>query len=137
MLQFDEYDPEKVGGGGLPKPGKCHLLVSEVEEHDEYINVTHEILAHEDETQVGKTSYNNFSKGGRGAQRLQLFLEATGVLTRQDIIDAKARGETSIDIDYAAAEDTTYFGTPQGWQEPQDRQGNLQGRVGFQGGKRS
>lgn len=110
-FDFSEFDPEQTGKGGLPKPGKCHLLVADVEEHDEYISVTHTILAHEDSSQVGKTSYNNFSKGGKGAKRLQLFLEATKVLTRQDIIDAKARGETSIDPEYDTAEGVSYFGT--------------------------
>ena len=110
-LDFSEFDPEQTGTGGLPKPGKCHLLVTDVEEHDDYISVTHTILAHEVEGQAGKTSYNNFSKGGKGAKRLQLFLEATKVLTRQDIIDAKARGETSIDPDFDKAEGVSYFGT--------------------------
>lgn len=110
-LDFSDFDPEQTGKGGLPKQGKCHLLVTDVEEHDEYISVTHTILAHESPDQVGKTSYNNFSKGGKGAKRLQLFLEATKVLTRQDIIDAKARGETSIDPEYDKAEGVDYFGT--------------------------
>jgi hypothetical protein len=110
-FDFSEFDPEETGKGGLPKPGKCHLLVSEVKVEDEYISVTHEILAHEDSSQVGKISYNNFSLSGKGAKRLQLFLEATKVLTRQDIIDAKARGETSIDPVFEDAETRTYFGT--------------------------
>lgn len=110
-FDFSDFDPEQTGKGGLPKPGKCHLLVTDVQEEDDYLSVTHTILAHEDASQVGKTSYNNFSKGGKGAKRLQLFLEATKVFTRQDLIDAKARGETSIDVDYSSAEGVSYFGT--------------------------
>lgn len=112
-LHFDEYDPESVGTGGLPKPGKCHLLVGKVnldKLEDGYITTVEEILAHEDESQVGRTSRNLFNTTGKGAQRLQAWLEATKVLTRQDIIDAKAAGETSIDPEYKNAVSKTYFG---------------------------
>jgi hypothetical protein len=109
-FSVEEFDPEQTGNGGLPKPGKCHLLVSDVEEHDDYVSVTHTILAHEDATQVGKVSYNNFSRAGKGAKRTQLFVEATKVLTRQDIIDAKAAG-TEVEVDFEKAEGVSYFGT--------------------------
>lgn len=107
-LDFSDYDPNKTGG--LPLAGKAHFLVSEVEDKGNYYNVTLEILAHEKDSEVGKTSYNNFQKAGKGARRLQYFLEATKVITRELINEAAARGETSVDFDIEDAEGVTFFG---------------------------
>lgn len=114
QTHFDEFDPETVDQGGMPKPGKCQLLVSAVEVHEEgdkpYVSVTHEIAAHEDPDQVGKTTYNSLSLTGKGARRALLFALATGVVTKQELAQAKAQGST-VDIDYEKAYGQVYFGT--------------------------
>ena len=94
----------------MPAPGKCQLLVTDVEEHDSYVSVTHQIVAHEDPTQVGKTNYNNLSVSGKAAKRAFLFAFATGILTKEEVAEARVNG-TSLDIDYKAAEGCVYYGT--------------------------
>jgi len=114
VTHFDEFDPTKADQGGLPKPGKCQLLVSGIEEHDDsdrpYISVTHEIAAHEDEDQVGKISYNNFSLTGKASRRAVMFAEACGIVTKEELAQAAAEG-TSIDIPYDKAYGAVYFAT--------------------------
>lgn len=106
----DDFDPEKIDQGGLPKPGKAHLLVASVEDKGEFVKVTSEIIAHDDSSQVGKNEYNSFNKTGKGSKRSLLFALATGLITKQDIVDAKTSGG-SIDIDFKAAETQTFLGT--------------------------
>ena len=107
---FDEFDPETVDRGGLPAAGKCQLLVTDVDERDGYVSVTHQILAHEAEGQVGKTSYNNLSVAGKAAKRAFLFAYATGILTKEEVASAKAEG-TDIDIPFESAVGTVYYAT--------------------------
>jgi hypothetical protein len=111
---FDEFDPSTVDQGGLPKPGKCQLLVAAVEEHEDsdkpYVSVTHEIAAHEDPNQKGRVSYNSFSLTGKAARRALLFALATGIVTKQQLAEAKANG-TSLNIDYTKAYGAVYFST--------------------------
>jgi len=113
-LDFSGYDHERPDQGGLPKKGKCHLLIIDIdadESHESYISVEHEIIAHEDPKEVGKSTYNSFQTSGKGAKRLQNFLEVTGILTREDICAAAAAGNTTIDPDYSKGEGKTYLGT--------------------------
>jgi hypothetical protein len=107
-LSFADYDPLK--SGGLPKPGKAHFLVNTFEDKGNYYSASFEIIAHEDPDEVGKLSYNNFNKGGKGARRLQLILEATKVLTREMIEEAVQRGETEVGFDEDDVVGCTFFG---------------------------
>lgn len=109
QTDFQDFDPLSPGGG-MPAPGKCQLLVTDVEEHDSYVSVTHQIVAHEDPAQVGKTNYNNLSVSGKAAKRAFLFAFATGILTKEEVAEAKVNG-TSLDIDFKAAEGCVYYGT--------------------------
>lgn len=106
----DELDPETIDKGGLPKPGKCQLLVAKVEDKGDYVSFTSQILAHEDKSQVGKNTFNTVNKGGKGSKRAFLFALATGIITRQDIAEAKEAG-TSIDIPFESAYGKLYYGT--------------------------
>lgn len=109
-LDFSDYNPENPNAGGLVEPGKAHLLVVSIEDKGNYVSVEHTVIAHEDPTQVGKTHWNSFKTSGKGANRLQTFLEITNVLTRQDIIDRAAAGETDIEPEYELGEGKTYMG---------------------------
>ena len=111
LIEFgDDFDANKIGTGGLPKAGKCHLLVTEVDEKDGYFSVTHEILAHEDDSQVGKITYNSFQLSGKGSQRAFLFLIAVGLTTREALAE-QATGGAAAEIDLADAVGKTYLGT--------------------------
>lgn len=107
---YADFDPETIDQGGLPKPGKAHLLVASVEDKGEYLQVTEEIVAHEDQAQVGKNVYNILNKTGKGSRRSLIFALACGVVTRQELAEAKAAG-TSIDIDFDACFSKSYLGT--------------------------
>lgn len=109
QTDFQDFDPLATGGG-MPAPGKCQLLVTDVEEHDSYVSVTHQIVAHEDPTQVGKTNYNNLSVSGKAAKRAFMFGFATGIITKEEVAEARAQG-SSIDIPFKAAEGCVYYGT--------------------------
>lgn len=113
-VHFDDYDPTTVDQGGLPEPGKCQLLVSEVKEVEDaenpYVQVTHEIVAHENPTQVGKMSYNIFGLTGKGSRRALLFALACKITDKNAFAQARAQG-TSIEIDYAQTYGSVYFST--------------------------
>lgn len=98
MARFNtsEADVENLDKGGRPLPGKCQLLVTDIEEHDTHFSVTHEILAHEKPSEVGKVTYNSFNFDGKGVKRSLKFLVACGVITKQQAIDAG--GELDVDI---------------------------------------
>ena len=111
MSGFEEdFDPETIDQSKLPKPGKCQLLVSTVEDKGDYVTVASEIVAHVDETQVGKTEYNLLNKSGKGAKRALLFGLALGLITKQQIADAYESG-VEIDIPFEDAYSKTYLGT--------------------------
>ncbi len=110
QTSFEDFDPTSVDRGGMPAPGKCQLLVTEVDERDGYVSVVHQILAHEVEGQAGKTNYNNISVSGKAARRAYLFGYATGIITKEEVASATAQG-TSMDIPYKAAEGCVYYAT--------------------------
>lgn len=108
-LNFSEYDPTKTFD--RPLPGKCHLLVAAVEEKESYYEVSCDIVAHEESSEVGKSVKVRLSKSGKGARRQQDFLIATKVISLDDIQAAIDRGETEIDPDVSEAIGQSFFST--------------------------
>jgi len=86
------------------------LLVVGIEDCGDYVKLVSQIVAHEDESQVERETYNIFNTSGKGAQRLQEFMEATEVLTRNEIVEAHAAGQFDLEPDYEKAVGKTYFG---------------------------
>ena len=111
----DNYDPTEVDQGGLPKPGKCQLLVTSAEEHEDTekptVSVKNQIIAHEDPTQVGKISYNTLNLTGKASKRALLFALATGLVNKDDLAQFKASGGGGGNIDYTQAYGSVYFAT--------------------------
>ena len=85
QVDLSEIDVEKVDQGGRPLPGKCQLLITNVDDtKDGFVSIEHEIVAHEKKSEIGKTSYNSFGLDGKSAKRTLLFLIATGQTTKED-----------------------------------------------------
>jgi len=102
------------GGGGLPAPGKAQFLITAVEDRttdaaEPKFSITCEIEAHEDESQVGKTSYNFFvlkslnenpQKAARAEGRVANLALATGVWSERAWNEAQVTGDSlPIDMD--------------------------------------
>jgi hypothetical protein len=108
-LNFSEYDPSQQFT--TRKPGRCHLLVAAVEEKESFYEVACDIVAHDDESEVGQTTKVRLNKAGKGARRQQDFLIATKVITLEEILEAQSRGETEIDPDLNDAVGVSFFST--------------------------
>jgi len=101
-------DLMKDEGGGLPAPGKAQFLITAVEDRttsddEPKFSITCEIEAHEDPTQVGKTSYNFFvikssnpdpKKAQRAEKRTANLCLATGVWAKRAWNEAQVTGNT-------------------------------------------
>ena len=119
MLQVDvsgsNFDPSGYDRGGLPGPGKCHLRVDDVEvrngRNGAYLSITCQILAHEDETNVGKTTYNTFTLAGKGVNRLLTYCQACGVLTKEDVMRWWQQSGDKFGIPADETEGCTFCGT--------------------------
>lgn len=102
----DVDNPEKVGTGGLPKPGKCHATLVNFEEFGATASGDHiatwEILAHDDPDQVGKhfkdflgdPANSNNDKGRKYAiERILHYCYTLGVTTPDAMVQAKKAGQ--------------------------------------------
>jgi hypothetical protein len=114
MVQVDvsgyDFDPQGFDSGGLPAEGKAHLRVAEVSVYDAYCSMKCEILAHEKESEVGKTSYTKFQLSGKGVNRLLTYCKACGVLTKEDVVTFYQEGP-QFEIPVEATEGRSFCGT--------------------------
>lgn len=111
-LDYSDYNP-KEKGFERRKPGKALLLVHSLEESEEggdFYKLRAEVLAHEDETEVGKVWENRLYCSGRGAKRLQYFLEAIGILTEEVLDELIASGQSGFEFDEQDAVGQVFFG---------------------------
>jgi hypothetical protein len=109
---YSDWDAETLESGGKPLAGKCHLLVTTVDESQaeskSRITVICSTLAHEKPGQEGKKVYVYMNLTGKGSRRPILFAMATGILSQEEWVASKAAGK-SIDIPYTDARGRTFF----------------------------
>ena len=105
-----DFDPQGFDSGGLPAAGKAHLRVAEVHVYDGYCSVKCEILAHEKESEVGRTSYTKFQLSGKGVNRMLTFCQACGVITKEDVVTFYQEGP-QFEIPIEDTEGKSYCGT--------------------------
>lgn len=108
-VDYSEYDPEQLEGGFI-QVGKAELLVVSVEDKENSLLVTSEVIAHEKPGQVGKTSFEYFQKGGKGSKRTLIFAKAIGLITDEDLVRSKAAG-TGIEVNFDDASGKTFVAT--------------------------
>ena len=86
----DDWDPTRIGESKMPKPGRAHLLVTDIQEADSQWKVRLEIGGHDDENQVGREVYDYLPTAGKGLPKTISFGLAAGAFTRQDLANSKA-----------------------------------------------
>lgn len=106
--------PAQILDGRLVLEGKAQLLVADIEEREgqygDYVSVTLQVVAHENESEVGKTFFASLSNGGEYAQKAALkFAWATGIYTQEAFANAQAKNETDLVIPWEDANGTTFF----------------------------
>jgi len=110
LIDLKDVDLDNKTGGTaykLVKEGRAHFLVAGVEQTPTYVKLTLDVVAHEDPTEVGSIIYDRCALTGKWAQRgLQIGL-ACGIITRDEIRDAKKAGKT-VTVDFAALYGKTF-----------------------------
>lgn len=107
MVRFeapeDQLTQERLenpsAGGGSAGPGKAHLLVLSVDVSQESAEVVFEVLAHEDESEVGKKSYNRFYYTRKSANRAAQYATACGVYSWEQYENECKVGQLNIPLE--------------------------------------
>ncbi len=104
----DEYDPENLAGGNYPPPGRYHFDVTAVigdlvsSKGNPQIRLDCEVLAGTPAGQEGKFIKDYMSLTKEARSRCLQFAVAVGLVTKEELIQAKATGiAPKIDFDLA------------------------------------
>ena len=118
----DWFDPQGFDRGGLPTPGKGHYRVEDIEvrngRNGQYLSVKCTILAHEDASNVGKTTYNTFTLSGKGVNRLLTYCQACGVVTKEQVARFYQDQGEQFSIPAEETEGKTFCGTLEAGENP-------------------
>lgn len=109
FIDFSDYDVEAIDSGGAPAPGKAQFKVVAAEDQGEYYTVECEVIAHDIPKEVGKSSYNTFSKLGKSSKRLLLFAKACGIVTMEELVSAN-KAAFGIDLELENTVGCTFCG---------------------------
>jgi len=111
-----DFDPDKMDGFDNPAPGKCHLEVTRVDEDcvskssgNPQMEVDFEVLAHVDESQIGKSHREFFPWTARAESKALQLAVATGLTTVEELKALKEQGKGPV-IDFNLAVGRQIFG---------------------------
>ena len=113
-IDTSDYDPTKSGAFESPSPGRAHVLVTDWEEYavsgrqGASHRMTLEILAHDNEEDVGKIHREIFSSLPSANWKLRAAVLALGLVTTQQLEQAKKEGK-SIEVDMSQAVGRTMY----------------------------
>lgn len=99
MATFDFTDYEETTGK-YPVPGKCHMVVTDMEDRDGVWFMAAEICAHDKgEAEVGKVYYDYFYTASKAIRRAAKFAVACGIVSKEKL-DAAIKEKKAIDIPF-------------------------------------